>query len=138
MGNFSTRIQDCDSQSPAHLDFLLSCETSICFTMAFPLLGNSDHVFVSVSIDFPSKSKRDAPFYGIAYDCSCADWGGLRDHLTEAPWENIFKLIDSVAASEFFEFVQVAIEVYTLHCKYQVKPHSSPHSISCLCCLHTT
>ena len=48
--------------------------------MAFPQLGNSDHV-VSVSIDFPSNSQRDAPFHRIAYDYSRADWDGLRDHL---------------------------------------------------------
>ena len=31
----------------------LSSDASICSTMAFPPLGNSDHVVVSVSIDFP-------------------------------------------------------------------------------------
>ena len=30
------------------------------------------------------------------------------------------------AASEFSEWVQVGIDVYIPHCKYQVKPHSSP------------
>ena len=38
--------------------------------MAFPTLGNSDHVVVSVSIDFLSNAKRDALFQGIAYDFS--------------------------------------------------------------------
>ena len=37
-------------------------------------LGNSDHVFVSVSIDFPTNSQQDAPFHHIAYDYSHADW----------------------------------------------------------------
>ena len=32
----------------------------------------------------------------------------------------------SAAASEFFERVQVGIDVYIPHRKYQVKPHSSP------------
>ena len=32
------------------LDFFLSCDASISSTIAFPLLGNSDHVIVSVSI----------------------------------------------------------------------------------------
>ena len=32
----------------------------------------------------------------------------------------------SAAASEFCEWVQVGIGVYIPHCKYQVKPHSSP------------
>ena len=30
------------------------------------------------------------------------------------------------AAAEFCEWVQVQIDVYIPHCKYQVKPHSSP------------
>ena len=68
--------------------------------MAFPPLGNSDHVVVSVSIDFPSNSQWDALFHHIAYDYSCADWGGLRDHLGHALWEDILKLGASVAASE--------------------------------------
>ena len=50
--NFSTRIPDCDSYSPALLDFFLSSGASICSAMAFPPLGKS--VIVSVSIDFPS------------------------------------------------------------------------------------
>ena len=87
--------------------------------MAFPPLGNSDHVVVSVSIDFPINSKQDTPFHRVAYDYSRADWDGL-------PWENIFKLGASTAASEFCEWVQVGIDVYIPHHKYQVKPHSSP------------
>ena len=50
MVNFPTWIPDCDSHSPALLDFFLSSDTSICSTMAFPPLVNSDHVVVSVSI----------------------------------------------------------------------------------------
>ena len=49
--NFPTQIPDCDSNSPIVLDILLSSDASICSTMAFPPLENSDHV--SVSIDFP-------------------------------------------------------------------------------------
>ena len=94
--------------------------------MAFPLFGNSEHVVFSVSIDFPSKSERDAPFYVIAYDYSRADWDGLHDHSKDVPWEDIFKLSTSDAASEFCEWVQVGIDVYIPHRKYQVKPHSSP------------
>ena len=124
MVNFPTRIPDCDSHSPALLDLFLSSDASICSTMAFPLLGNSDHVVVSVSIDFPSK--RDAPFHRIAYDYSRADWNGLRDHLRDVPWEDIFRLGASAAASEFCEWVQVGIDAYIPHRKYQVKPHSSP------------
>ena len=57
MGNLPTRIPDCDSHSPALLGLFLSSDASICSTMAFPPLGNSDHVVFSVSIDFPSNSQ---------------------------------------------------------------------------------
>ena len=94
--------------------------------MGFPPLGNSDHVVVSVSIDFPINSKQDAPFYCVAYNYYRADWDGLCDYLKDGPWEDIFKLNALAAASEFCEWAQVGIDVYTPHRKYQVKPHSSP------------
>ena len=94
--------------------------------MAFPPLGNSDHVVASVSIDFPINSKQDTPFHRVAHDYSRADWDGLCDHLRDVPWEDIFKLSASAAASEFCERVQVGIDNYIPHRKYQVKPHSSP------------
>ena len=80
MVNFPTRIPDCDSHSPALLDLFLSSDASICSTMAFPSLGNSDHVVISVSIDFPTNLQQDAPFHYIAYDYSRADWDVLYDH----------------------------------------------------------
>ena len=103
---------DFHSHSPALLDLFLSFDASICSTMAFPPLRNSDHGVVSVSIDFPSYSQQDAPFHCIAYDYSHADWDGRRDHLRDVPWEDIFKLSASAAASEFCEWVQVGIDVY--------------------------
>ena len=44
MVNFPTRIPDCDSHGPALLDLFLISDASICSTMAFHPLGNSDHV----------------------------------------------------------------------------------------------
>ena len=85
MVNFPTWIPDCDSHSPVLLDLFISSDASICSTMAFPPLGNSDHVVVSVSIDFPSNSQWDALFHCIAYDYSCADWDSLHDHLRDVP-----------------------------------------------------
>ena len=126
MVNFPTRIPDCDAHSPALLDLFISSDASICATMAFAPLGNSDHVVILVSIDFPTNSQQDYPFHRIAYDYSCADWDGLRDHLRDVPCEDIFKLGASAAAGEFCEWVQVGIDVYIPHRKYQVKPHSSP------------
>ena len=71
---FPAWIPDCDSHSPTLLDLFLPSDASICSTMAFPTLGNSDHLVASVSIDLLSNPKQDAPFHCIAYDYSCADW----------------------------------------------------------------
>ena len=73
MVNFPTWIPECNSHNPSLLDLFLSSDASICSTMAFPLLGNSDHVVVSVSIDFPINSQQDAQFHCITYDYSCGD-----------------------------------------------------------------
>ena len=62
---FPAWIPDCDSHNPALLDLFISSDASICSTMAFPPLGNSDHVAVSVSINFLINSKRDASFYRL-------------------------------------------------------------------------
>ena len=81
----------------------------------------------SISIDFPSYSQHDTLLHHIAYDSLWADWDSLRDHLKHVPWEDIFKLGPSAAASEW---VQVGIDIYIYihipHRKYEVKPHSSP------------
>ena len=126
MVSFPTRIPDCDCHSPALLDLFISPEASICSTMAFAPLGNYYHIVVSVSIDFPTNSKQDAPFHRIAYDYSRADWDGLHGHLRDLPWGDIFKLSASAAASKCFEWIHVGIGVIITHRKYQVKRHLSP------------
>ena len=104
-----------------------SLSISICFLVflcyyllykAFPPLGNSDHVGVSVS--------RLSIKFTMGCLISCADWDSLCDHLKDVPWEDIFKLSPSAAASEFCEWVQVGIDIDISHCKYHVKLHSSP------------
>ena len=124
--NFPTQIPNCDSHSPVLLDLFISSDASICSTMAFPPLENSDHVVVSVSIDLAINSKQDNLFHRVAYNYSRADWDGLRDHLRDVPWKDIFKLSVSAAAREFCEWVLVGIDVYIPYRKYQVKRHSSP------------
>ena len=59
MVKFPTWILDCDSHSPTLLDLFLTSDASICYTIAFPPLGNSDPVVASVSIDFLSNSQWD-------------------------------------------------------------------------------
>ena len=69
------------------------------FVLQWLSLGNSDHVFISVSIDFSSNSKQDALFHCIAYDYSCTDWDSPCDHLRDVLWKDIFKLSASAAGS---------------------------------------
>ena len=69
--------------------------------MPFPPFGNSDHVVVSVSIDFPSYSQWGASFHCIGYDYSGANWDGLCDHWRDVPREDIFKLSASVVLLDF-------------------------------------
>ena len=103
MVNFPTWIPDCEYQSLALLNLFIFSDASICSTMAFPPSENSDHVLVSVSIDFLSNSHCDDLFHCVTYNYSCADWDGLPDHLRDVSWEDIFKLSASSAASEFCE-----------------------------------
>ena len=52
MFNFPTLIPDCDSYSPAYLDLFLSSDASICSTIAFPPLGNSDVLLFQFPLTF--------------------------------------------------------------------------------------
>ena len=104
--NFPTWVPDCRSHSPTLLDLFLSSDNSICSTMAFLPSGNSDHVVVSVSIEFPINSIQDAPFHCIVYDYSCTGWDGLCDHLRDVQWEDIFKHSASAAAAAVSEFCE--------------------------------
>ena len=123
MVNVPTRIPHCDSHSPALLDSFLSSNASICSTMNFPPLANSDHTVVSVSVNFPN-SKRDAPFHRIVYDYSRADWDGLRDHLRDASWEDIFNSLLLLLRMNFESRFRLEL-MHISGRNYQVKPHSS-------------
>ena len=80
--------------------------------MPFFPFGNFDHGVILVSIDLPSNSKGKAPLHFIANDYSRGNWDGLRDHLRDIPWEYIFKVGTSTATNEFYEWVQVGIDLY--------------------------
>ena len=113
------------------LTFLLGSQTviliALLFSIYFFLLML---VFVlqwlSLYWEIPSNSQWDAPFHYITYDYSHTDWDGLCDHFRDIPWEDILKLGASAAASKFFVWGQVGIDVYIPHRKHQVKLHSSP------------
>ena len=84
--SFLLRSPGCDSDSPALLDFSLSSVVRICYTIAIPPLWNSDHVVVSLSIDFQSYSPRFIALLMtnlVRFGCSsssfkrCSMWGYL-------------------------------------------------------------
>ena len=56
----------------------------------------------------------------LAYDYFRTDWDGLRDHLRDVLWEDIFKVGASAAAGEIFEWVQLGIAVSIPYRKYQL------------------
>ena len=91
------------------------------FYSGFPsLLGNSGHIDISIYFDFPSNKERGFPF-SLHNLCSCADWDHLHDDLRDVLWEDVYKLGVCTAGTEFCEWVQVGIDVYIPHRKYQVK-----------------
>ena len=86
MVNFPTRIPGCDAHSPAFLDFFLSADASIFCTMVFRPLANSNHIVVSVLIDFTSNSQLDA----LLRD----------DHFRDVPWEDLMLPVNFVSRLE--------------------------------------
>ena len=78
------------------LDLFLSFDTSICSGVE-----NSDHVIISVFINFPSNGNGGAHFYTTNLNFSHTHWNDLRDYFRNVPLVNIFKLGTSPAASEF-------------------------------------
>ena len=119
MVNFLALIPEVWFSQSCLLDLILSSDASICFTMAFPPLEDSDHVAASVSINFLPNSKEHVPFHHRVYDYSWTDWDGLHDHMRDIPWEDIFKL----NASFFFLFDWVewiSMKSWTATTRYDV------------------
>ena len=73
-----------------------------------------------------TNSERGATLHYTAFDYSRADLYGSCDHLRNVPGEDIFTLVASAAATEFYEWVLVGVAVYIPSHKYHVKPDSSP------------
>ena len=126
---FSTRIPDCDSQSPNLLHLFVSSDPSFSSTAGFPRFRNSVNAVFSVAIDFPSNSKGDALNYVRP------DMGGIRGHLSNIPIEYIF-ILGASSSAEFCDWVQVGIDLYIPHLRYQVQLHTFPwlSTAGCWCC----
>lgn len=84
-------------------------------------------------------------FYNCTvFDYFRVDWDGFCDYLRDVSWQKIFNLAAATAASEFYEYVKLGIDVYARHRKYQLKHHIYPwfsdvcggtnrNHFSCLC-----
>ena len=124
--DFPTRIPDRDDHQPYLLDLFLCSNPDSCTVASHPPLGRSDHMVVSVDVKFVVKSTNEHPYHRTVYSYSKADWDGLRDHLRDVPWLDIFKHDATFAAKEISEWVEIGIDCYIPHRKFQLKPHSSP------------
>ena len=96
-----------------------------------PPLGESDHMVVSVDVKFVVKSTNEHPYHRTVYSYSKADWDGLRDHLRDVPWLDIFKHDTTYVAKEITEWVEIGIDCCIPHRNIQLKPHSSPCFTPC-------
>ena len=87
-------IPDCDSHSPSHalLDLCLSCDASI-----LQLISLHCEILIMLLSQFPltfCQTQNGMPHF-IVFT--------VFDYLKDGPWEDIFKLGVSAAASEFCE-----------------------------------
>ena len=90
------------------LDLFLSSDPSYFYNGFLSSLGNSDHVVVPVSFDFPSNSKCDAPFQCTVLDYSLADWG--------LSWLSFERCSMSRAlAAKFSDWIHAAIDTCISH-----------------------
>ena len=63
MVNLTTAIAYCRSHNVTLSDLFLSSDATVCSTVAFPSLGNSDHVAAAASNDLPSNSTAEVSFH---------------------------------------------------------------------------
>ena len=110
--SFPTRIPDYGGQEPSLLDLFLTTTPDICSATSYPPLGTSDHVVVSVFVDFKVKSVHDAPFHRTVFSYDKADWDGFRDFIRDVPWSSIFQINVSFAAGEVSEWLQIGIDTF--------------------------
>ena len=95
--------------------------------MVFPPLTNFDHIFVSVSIDFPSTlTQKGMPFLiAQLVVCSRTDWDILC-HFIDVQWGISLNSILLLLLLNFMSGCRLELMYIIPHHKYQVKPRSSP------------
>ena len=77
---------------------------------------------VSGDVKFVVESTNEHPYHRNVYSYRQADWDGVRDHLRDVPCLDIFKHDATFAATEISEWVEIGIDCYIPHRKFQLKP----------------
>ena len=90
-----------------------------------PPLGSSDHLVISIDIDFMVRSTNEHPYYCNVYSFNNAGWDGFRDY-RDVPWLDIFGHNVNQAGKKISDWIQIGIDCFIPHRKYQMKPDSLP------------
>ena len=84
------------------------------FFFYFQFYSDCRLFFLVVSLLQLTVTKGDASFHSTIFDNSDANWDVFYDHIRDALWKDISKLSASAAASEFYKWVHVGIDVCIL------------------------
>ena len=103
--NFPTHIPDCGSHSPALVDLFLSF---LVFVLQWLSLHSEIQIMLLSQFPLTFHHLMGKPcFMTLLMIILVLIWDCLCDHLRDVPWEDIFKLSASAAASEFFEWFKL-------------------------------
>ena len=83
--DFPTCNPDRDDHQPYLLDLFLCSNPDSCTVASHPPFGKSDHMVVSIDVQFVVKFTNEHPYHRIVYSYSKVDWDGSRDHLRDVP-----------------------------------------------------
>ena len=81
--------------------------------MVFPLLWNTDHLVVLVSID-SSSQKEECSFSFSDFDYFRAKWNGFRNPIIDIRVKVLSNLRASIDISEFHDYANVVYDVHNL------------------------
>ena len=113
--DYPTRIPDAENHFSSLLDlFLTSCPNECKPSPPHPPFGTSDHIVLSVTVNFPPKQSTEVPFHRTVY---------IRSFLAVSRY---FQLSASEATARISDWITAGIDIFVPHKKYQQKPHSQP------------
>ena len=125
--DYPTRIPDAENQFSSLLDlFLTSCPDECKPSPPHPPFGTSDHVVISVTVNFPPKQSTEVPFHRTVYRYRKADWDSFRFFLADMPVSRYLQMNASEATALISDWITAGIDLFVPHKKYQQKPHSQP------------